>query len=356
MPETVLDTFEIKRLDILDARGNADPALMPPLGGAEIKKMYEYLAIARTFDDRALSMQREGRIGTYASIRGQEASQVGSALAFDKKDLIFPSYRESGVFIARDYPLHMLFQFWSGDERGMKVPGDINIFPICISVSTHLPHAAGAAAAAVYKKEKTAVAAYFGDGATSKGDFHEGMNLAGVFNAPAVFICQNNQYAISMPRSRQTAAKTIAQKAVAYGFKGIQVDGNDVFAVYRATKEAVENAKAGGGPTLIECYTYRLSDHTTADDASRYRSREEVEYWLARDPIARLRLYMEKQGLSGGKYEEEVREKAESLVDDGIKKMEETGPAEPQDMFTYTYQGPTARLSAQIRSFSPGAV
>ena len=219
-------------------------------------------------------MQREGRIGTYASIWGQEAAQVGSALALTDGDWIFPSFRESGVLVARGYPLWMLYRYWTGDERGMSAPEGLNVFPMSVPVGTQIPHATGAAWAMKLKGHKNVAAVYFGDGGSSKGDFHEGLNFAGVFKVPCVFLCQNNQWAISVPRSSQTAAKTIAQKGFAYGMEGLQVDGNDVVAVYKATKEAAEKARSGGGPTLIECFTYRLDDHTTADDSSRYRSDE----------------------------------------------------------------------------------
>ncbi len=349
MPEIIIETFNIKRIDILDEKGNADKSLMPALSDPEIKRMYEVLTLARTFDHHALSLQREGRMGTYASILGQEASQIGSALALEKSDWVFPSFREMGVYITMGYPLHMLFQYWGGDERGVKCPDGLNIFPVCVPVGTQTPHAAGAAMAARYKGDKIAVACYFGDGGTSEGDFHESMNMAGVFKLPVVFICQNNQWAISVPRERQTASKTIAQKAVGYGFEGIQVDGNDIFAVYKASKEAVDKARRGDGPTFIECFTYRMSDHTTADDAVRYRTKEEVDEWKGRDPILRLRLFMEKNGLWNEQYQKEVEEKAKAAVDEAVKKAEGIKHPEPKDMFTYTYENLTPRQIKEMR-------
>lgn len=349
MPETILESFNIKRLGIMNEKGEIDKSLMPPLSKSEIKRIYEILILSRTFDQYALSLQREGRIGTYASILGQEASQIGSAFAIERSDWIFPSFREMGVYITMGYPLDMLFQYWSGDERGMKTPDDLNIFPLCIPVGTQIPHAVGAAMAAKYKKDKIAVICYFGDGGTSKGDFHEGMNMAGVFKLPVVFICQNNQWAISVPREKQTASKTLVQKAFAYGFEGIQVDGNDVFAVYKATKEALDKARSGGGPTFIECFTYRVSDHTTADDATRYRSREEVEEWKARDPVLRLKLFMEKNGIWTEQYQKEIEEKARVMVDEAVKKEETIERPYPKDMFAYTYEKPTPRQIRQMR-------
>jgi pyruvate dehydrogenase E1 component alpha subunit len=351
MPETTIESITVKRLDILDEKGEVDASLMPPLSDDEIRKMYELLILSRVFDDRALNMQREGRIGTYAPIQGQEASQIGSVCAAEKSDWMFPSFRESGVYLAAGYPVHMLFQYWAGDERGLLTPPDLNIFPVCIPVGTHIPHATGVAFAAKYKGDRTAALVYFGDGGTSKGDFHEGLNMAGVFKVPAVFICQNNQWAISVPRERQSASKTLAQKAYAYGFEGIQVDGNDIFAVYKATKDALEKAKQGGGPTLIECFTYRMSHHTTADDATRYRKIEEVESWKAKDPVLRLKLFMTKKGIWTDEYHKEVEGKAKTTVDEAVKTAESIKPANPAEMISYTFEKLTPRQARQIKDF-----
>lgn len=351
MPEKIIESFDVRRLDILDEKGNADDSLMPSLTDEEIKKMYEVMVLARTFDQRALSLQREGRIGTYAPIFGQEASQIGSALALQKNDWIFPSFRENGVYIAVGQPPHQILQYWSGDERGLKTESGLNIFPVCIPVASHIPHAVGAAMAAKYKGDGIATVAYFGDGGTSEGDFHESLNFAGVFKLPVVFICQNNQWAISVPREKQTAAKTIAQKAIAYGVRGIQVDGNDIFAVYSATKDALDTAKRGDGPTLIECFTYRMSDHTTADDASRYRTREEVEVWKPKDPILRLKLFMERKGLWTEQYQKELDARVKAAVDEAEKKAESVAPPAPADMFTHTYEGLSQRQQKEMRDF-----
>lgn len=351
MPERIIESFNIKRLDILDENGKVDDSLMPSLSDSEIKKIYELLILSRTFDHHALNLQREGRMGTYASILGQEASQIGSAFAIERSDWIFPSFREMGVYITMGYPIHMLFQYWAGDERGMKCPDDLNIFPLAVPVGTQVPHAVGAAMAAKYKKDRIAVICYFGDGGTSKGDFHEGFNMAGVFKLPVVFICQNNQWAISVPREKQTASKTLAQKAFAYGFEGIQVDGNDVFAVYKATKGALDKARTGNGPTFIECFTYRMSDHTTADDASRYRSKEEVEAWKAKDPILRLKLFMEESGLWTEQYQKEVEEKVSDMINEAVKTAESIEPQNPKDMFKYTYKSQTPRQIKEMKDF-----
>jgi pyruvate dehydrogenase E1 component alpha subunit len=348
MPVSIADSFQTRRLEILDVNGEADTSLMPSLTEAYIRKIYELMILSRTFDRISLNLQREGRLGTYPSILGQEASQIGTAFALEKTDWIFPSFREMGVLLALGYPMHALFQYWSGDERGMLSPDNLNIFPVSIPVGTQLPHAAGTAMAARYRREKIAVITYFGDGGTSKGDFHEAFNLAGVFRLPVVFICQNNHWAISVPRERQTASKTLAQKAYAYGFEGIQVDGNDIFAVYRAASEALDKARDGGGPTFIECITYRISDHTTADDASRYRSKEELEIWKAKDPILRLKLYMEKNRLWTPKYQKDIEEESEEAVSSAVKLAEAAEPPKPEDMFTYTYESLTPRQKRQL--------
>ncbi len=351
MPEKTIESFSVKRLEILGETGDADAALMPPLSDGQIKEIYELLVISRTFDGRALNLQREGRLGTYAPVLGQEASQVGSAYAFDKTDWLFPSFREMAVFMTIGYPMNMIFQYWSGDERGLKVPDDLNIFPISIPVGTHILHAVGAAMAMKYKGDRKASGVYFGDGGTSEGDFHEGMNFAGVFKVPVVFICQNNHWAISVPREKQTAAKSLAQKAIAYGFEGIQVDGNDVFAVYKATKDAVDKAKRGDGPTLIECVTYRMADHTTADDASRYRTKELIEAWKPKDPILRMKLFMEKKGIWTETYQKELEEKSKARVDEWVRLEESIERPDPKDMFLYTYEKPTQRQIKEMGDF-----
>jgi len=351
LPEQILESYQVKRLDILDEKGTLDDSLAPSLADSELMRMYDLSILARTFDQRAISLQREGRLGTYPSIMGLEASQIGSALAAEESDWLFPTFRESGVYIAKGLPLDMIFQYWAGDERGMKIPDTMNVFPLAIPVGTQIAHAVGTAMAIKYRKDRAAALVYFGDGGSSRGDFHEGLNMAGVFQLPILFLCQNNQWAISVPREHQTASKTIAQKAIAYGFEGIQVDGNDIFAVFKATRAALEKAKKGGGPTLIECFTYRMGDHTTSDDASRYRTKDEIEKWKARDPILRLRLYLEKKGLLKEAYQEEVQARSKAAVDEAQKKAEKAQPPDPRDMFTYSSASLSQRQARQIKDF-----
>ncbi len=351
MPLTTIETFDVKFLRILGENGEADSSLLPPLKDADYKKFYETLMLARTFNSTALSLQREGRIGTYASILGQEASQIGSALAFEDNDWLIPSFRESGVFIAKGYPMWMLYRYWMGDERGMKCPENLNIFPMCVPVGSQISQGAGVGMAMKYKGDSRAVGVYFGDGGSSRGDFHEGLNFAGVFKAPVVFLCQNNQWAISVPRSRQSAGRTIAQRAAALGFEGIQVDGNDVVAVYKATSEAVAKAKNNGGPTLIECFTYRLDDHTTSDDASRYRKKEEVEEWKKKEPLIRLKLFMEKKGLITKDYELEVAKRAEAAVRKAVEDAEAFPKPAPSDIIRHTNKDLLPRQAKELKGF-----
>jgi len=351
MPEELLATFPVRRLSILNEAGEVDETLMPELSDGQIKRMHELTVLARTFDERALALQREGRIGTYPPILGQEAAQVGSAFALLPSDWVVPSFREMGVHLTLGYPIHQLFQYWGGDERGLKSPEGLNVFPICVAVGTQIPHGVGIALAASYRKDPVAVCTYFGDGATSKGDFHEGCNMAGALRLPVVFICQNNQWAISIPRHQQTASQSLAQKALAYGFDGIQVDGNDIFAVYRTTRDALEKARSGGGPTLIECHTYRMADHTTADDAARYRQPAEVEAWRERDPLLRLERYMAHCGLWDEESGRTIKERALATIDEAVKTMETLPPPEATDMFDYTTATLGRRQTRQKEEF-----
>ena len=348
MVKKIVENFEIEYLQVMDENGNVDEKLMPPLSGKQIKELYEVMILMRAFDDKSFSLQRQGRIGTYIQFKGQEASQLGSAYALKDKDWMFPMYRNSGALIARKHPIHMLLQYNGGDIRGLKSSDNINNFPISIVVGTQTPHAVGCAWASKLKKEKNVSLVYFGDGASSKGDFHEGLNFAGVFKLPCIFICENNQYAISVPRKQQTASETIAQKAISYGIKGIQVDGNDIFAVYKATKDAVDNARAGKGPTLIESLTYRLADHSTSDDAKRYRPEKELREWLKKDPILRLEKYMKANKLLNDKYKEEVAKKAKEKIEKEVEIYENLPAPEPEDMFKHTYAEMTPDLKDQL--------
>jgi len=263
----------------------------------ELLRLYRILVLTRTFDTKAIALQRTGQLGTYASSLGQEAVSVGAAAAMQPDDVFLPSFREHGGQLWRGATLKELFLYWGGDERGNDFAGPRGDFPNCATVGSHPPHAVGVALAFRLRGEQRASVCIFGDGATSKGDFAEALNMAGVWQVPAVFVINSNGWAISVPRARQSAAATLAQKAVAAGIPGEQVDGNDVLAVHQAARSAIEKARSGAGPTVIEALSYRLGDHTTADDATRYRDPETVRAAWAREPIGRLRTLLVARGL-----------------------------------------------------------
>jgi len=346
--EIVIEKFNVEYLQILDEEGRCDEKLKPRIPVNELKKIYFLFQLTRAFDEKALSLQRQGRIGTYAPVKGEEACQIASSILMEKEDIAFPAFREHGVYITRGMPLEMLYQYWGGDERGMNIPENVNVFPVSIPVGTHMLHATGMAIAFQIQKKKSVSLTYFSDGATSEGDFHEAMNFAGEFKAPVIFICQNNQYAISTPVREQTASKTIAQKAIAYGFEGIRVDGNDVFAVYKATKEALERARDGKGPSFIECYTYRLGDHTTSDDASKYRTEKEVKLWEKKDPIIRFEKYLISKKILSKNEIKIVINRVNKIIEDAVKKYESIKPENIEDIFNYTYEKMPSEIKDQL--------
>jgi len=342
---------------ILAENGRARPEREPSLPASDLQKLYSLMATTRAADLKALKLQRQGRMGTFAPSLGHEACQVGSAFALQPKDWVFPYFRDLGNYITLGLPLKNYYLYWMGNEEGMRIPAGLNIFTISVPVGSQLPHSVGCAMAMKYRKEQAAVVAYFGDGATSEGDFGEALNFAGVFRTPNVFICFNNQYAISTPVRQQTAAKSIAEKATAFGFNGIRADGNDVLAMYSLTREALEKARTGGGPTLIEAFTYRIGNHTTSDDASRYRMEAEVKEWSRRDPIERFRLYLKDKGLWDETFESRVQREAEDLINKAVEEAESTPPPRPEDLFIHTYEEMTPELNnqlAELRDFLKG--
>lgn len=343
--------LNLKFIQILSPDGTANPSAVVELGlkPHDFKTLYRWMVTARIFDERALALQRQGRLGTYAPLSGQEAAQVGSAYALKPEDWMFPSYREHVVQVMRGQRWLDVLTYWGGSEEGNRIPEGVNNFTISIPIATQILHATGAAWAAKIKGDKACAIVYFGDGATSEGDFHEGLNFAGVFKAPVIFFCQNNQYAISVPRTRQTASETIAQKALAYGIEGVQVDGNDIFAVYKATKDALEQARNGVGPTLIEAVTYRLSHHTTADDWTRYRPAEEVEMWKQKDPIKRLKLYLERQGLWSADDEAKLLEGAKNEIAQTVTQYEALPKRDIEEIFKYMYAEMPWNLQEQLQ-------
>ena len=344
---STLVSYSIERVRVLGEDGSVDEALMPELSTEDIQGLYRHMVLTRQLDERMFSLQRQGRLGTFARVAGQEGAHVGAAWALQPTDWLVPAFRETGALLLRGIPMEQLLQFWSGDERGSAFPRESRTLPISIPVGTHMLHAAGIAWALKQSGQKAAVLTVFGEGATSEGDFGEAMNMAGVFQAPVVFFCQNNQYAISVPYTKQTASCTVAQKALAYGMTGVQVDGNDVFAVYRVVKEALERARSGLGPTLIEAYTYRVTDHTTSDDARRYRQDDEVEKWRRRDPIERLATYMRATGLLDDAKVAEIRAAADAEVATAVSAFEAITPQAPEEMFAHVFAELTPALAEQ---------
>jgi pyruvate dehydrogenase E1 component alpha subunit len=337
----------VQRLEVLREDGSVDEALMPALGPQDIKRLYAHMVLTRQFDDRMFKLQRQGRLGTFARVAGQEGAHVGAAFALRPTDWLVPAFRETGALLWRGIPMAQVLQFWGGDERGGAFPHDLRTLPIAIPVGTHMLHAVGIGWALKASGEDAAALTIFGEGATSEGDFSEAMNMAGVFQVPVVFFCQNNQYAISMPFNRQTASPTVAQKALAYGMMGVQVDGNDVFAVYRAVSEALDRARTTREPTLIEAHTYRVTDHTTSDDARRYRGEAEVAEWVQRDPIERLAKYMRAQGLLDEAEEAAVLADADRQVAEAVAAFEAIEPPGPEEIFAHVFAEKTPPLIEQ---------
>lgn len=318
---------------------------------ATVVALYRGMVRARLFDAKAVALQRTGRLGTYASFLGQEAVPVGTAAAMRPEDVLLPAFREQGALLWRGVTPLELLTYWGGDERGSDWRGPREDFPICVPVGTHAPHAAGVALALRLRREPRVAVCIFGDGATSRGDVYEAMNAAGVWRLPVVFVCADNQWAISVPRSAQTAAETLAQKAIACGFAGVQVDGNDVVAVREVVGEAIERARDGGGPTFVEASTYRLSDHTTADDARRYRSDEEVSAAWKREPVARLRGFMAFRGWWSKEDEERLVEELTAELDAAVEVYLRLEPQTPEAMFDFLHAELPEPLRAQRAEF-----
>jgi len=321
---------------------------MPKISLSTIKKMYEAMILGRLFDARMFRLQRQGRLGTFAPSKGHEAIQVGAAFALKKEDWVVPYFREHVITHLRGVPIENILQYYAGDERGHSYKKGWNVLPVCIPVSTQLLHAVGLAWAFKKQRKKAVVLAFLGDGATSAGDFHEALNFSSVFNVPVVFICENNQYAISVPVQKQTASTTLSQKAIAYAIPSVKLDGNDLFAVYKEVKKAIEGARKGLGPSFLECFTYRLSDHTTSDDASKYRSKKEVTFWESRDPIIRVRTYLEHHKVWNKNKEGILYKACEKKIDTAVKKAEHVSPPNAEDIFKYTFKALTQELQEEM--------
>ncbi|MBI2920495.1 MAG: thiamine pyrophosphate-dependent dehydrogenase E1 component subunit alpha [Planctomycetes bacterium] len=329
-------------LRVLTDDGSAVAALDPGLSEADLRRLYRAMLQLRIFDGRMLSLQRSGRIGFYGTATGQEASTIGTAFPLEGRDWIFPALREGGTLALRDYPIRLMVAQLIGNAidvcRGRQMPchySDAKRHYVAMSsvIATQFPHAVGAAMAAKYRKDGAVVLGYIGDGGTSAADFHVAMNFAGVFKPPVVLVCQNNHWAISVPVAVQTSSETIAQKAIAYGIEGVRVDGNDVLAVVRASKAAIDKARSGGGPTFIECVTYRRLGHSSSDDPTRYRDPEEVKAWEAKDPIERFRLHLEKRSIWTAGWQKKLELEINDEITAGIREGEAAGPPAVATLF-----------------------
>lgn len=324
---------------------------LPALSNDELLYLYKTMLYSRTIDEKALSYQRQGRMLTYAPNIGQEAAQVGSAYAMEKEDWLVPAFRELGAWLVRGVPLKNIYRYWYGNEWGSHMPEGVKVLPVSVPIASQFQHAAGIGMANNIKGEKNVVVTYVGDGGTSHGDFHEALNFAAVFKAPVVFIIQNNQYAISVPRKQQTMSKTLAQKAIAYGMPGIVVDGNDILAMYSATKEAINRARNGEGPTLIEAFTYRLAAHTTSDDPTLYRKDEEVQEWWKKDPILRFKKYLLNKSILTEEWEEKTKKELEIDVMSTFEEIEKTSDTLIEDIFKYHYETMPPQLEEQLEDY-----
>lgn len=340
-----------ERLEILGTDGTLRPGTQAPLSVEQVREALRWMMLSRTVDFRAVSLQRQGRMGTFSAVRGQEASVVGSSFALDPaRDWVVPQYRELPGVVRHGFPLDGYLLYWMGNPAGGRVPDGVKVLPLQIALAAQLPHAVGLGWGLKLQGVDGVVATYFGDGASSEGDAHEAMNLAGVCRAPVVFFLQNNGWAISTPRTKQTAAATFASRAEGYGFPGVIVDGNDLFAVYEATRRAVERARRGEGPTLIESQTYRMGAHNTADDPTRYMEPVELSGWDERDPISRVTAYLRALGEWDDDTEKAVQDSIDAQVDEAIESAESFPPPNPEQIYTHVYADPPERVRQQQRA------
>ena len=351
MPIRTVYEAKVEHVQILDEDGKLDAKLAKDLlTDEEVKGLYEQMIVSREFDEVAFKLQRSGRLGTFPQNKGQEAAALGAAKALKKGwDWIVPYYRENPASFHLGLPMHYIFLHWMGDERGNQIPLEkgVNMTPLAIAIGTQTLTAAGMAWGFKLKKENRVVTCFMGDGATSEGDWHEGMNFAAVMQVPGIFYCLNNNWAISVPCCKQTKSQTFAQKGLAYGMPSVQVDGNDIFGVYKVHKDAVERARAGGGPTFIEAVTYRLADHTTADDARRYRDTKEYETAVKRDPLIRTRKYLESKGLWNDQLQKQTDEKAKKLIAEVAQVAMNIEAPKVTDMFDYVFASLPPELQKQ---------
>jgi pyruvate dehydrogenase E1 component alpha subunit len=318
------------------------------LNDADVLTAFRLMLLTRRFDAKGASLQRQGRFGTFSQVSGQEASVVGSAFAIDPaRDWVVPQYRELPALLRQGFPLANFARYFRGDPAGGTIPPGVNMLPIQISIAAHLPHAVGLAWGLLRRGTDAVVLCYFGDGASSEGDFHEACNLAGLVKAPVIFFLQNNGWAISTPRAQQSAGFTLAERAPAYGFPGELVDGNDLFAVHDVTSRAVARARRGEGPTLIESLTRRMGPHNTADDPTRYVDPAEDERWRARDPLDRTRRYLDARGLLDDARMAELERETATAIDNALADADAAAPLDADRLFAHVYAGPPQRMLRQ---------
>jgi pyruvate dehydrogenase E1 component alpha subunit len=342
----IVAKFEIRYSQFLDPQGK----LVAPLpefarDPGQLAQLYRWMVLMRAYDAKAIALQRTGQLGTFASLVGHEAVQAGAGSAMQPDDVFLGTYRENGLQLMRGVAIREMLLYWGGDERGSNYAASRRDFPICVTIAAHVTHAAGVAYAMKLRSEPRAAVCALGDGATSKGDFYEGLNAAGTWQLPLVLLVTNNQWAISVPRDVQSRAQTLAQKAIAAGVEGLQVDGNDVIAVRHAVEAALVKARSGKGPTLIEALTYRLSDHTTADDATRYRGPDEVAEAWKREPLARLRSYLTSCAAWDKAREDRLLKECNDEVQAAAQAYLDTPGPGPEQMFDHLY----ARLPAALQ-------
>ncbi len=350
MPRTAIELpYKVEHLSILDENGGLDEELEPDIPVELLLRIYRTMLLTRRLDSRMIDLQRQGRIGTFPPVAGHEAAHVGPIAVMRESDWLVPSYRELGAELWRGRKIENVLLYWAAFDEGGQVEPTRNDLPIAVPIATQTLHAVGLGYAMKYRKQDGIVMTFFGDGATSEGDFHEAMNFAAVFQAPVIFVCVNNQWAISVPRTRQTRSETIAQKAIAYGMPGIQVDGNDVLATYSAARDAAERARSGGGPSFIEAVTYRTVMHTTSDDPRRYRAPDEEQIWLRRDPLPRFQQYLLRKGLLAPHemeaIEAEVKAEIQVAVDAAEARIKQG--ADPLHMFEHVYEEMPPSLRTQ---------
>ncbi len=354
MPRKKIDIpLTVEWLSVLSEDGTLDTSVEPKIPDADLRKLYKTMLLTRRLDERCLGMQRQGRIGTYGPCTGQEATALGMAYCLRKEDWLAPTYRELAAYLYRGWPVGTYLLWWGGHEAGSVVPAGVNDLPICVPIGSQCQYGMGIAWGCKLRKDSTVCAAFIGDGGTSQGDFHEALNFATVFQVPLVLMIQNNHWAISVPREKQAACQTLAQRAISYGMNALQIDGNDILAVIAACREAIEKARTGGGPQLIEAITYRLKMHTTADDPKKYRSEDVVKQWEKRDPLPRFRRYLYDKQLLDEKIEAVMEEEVKKLIDEGVAVYEN----HRHDKFEflhhmYAEQTPDlARQEAELRDY-----